>query len=50
MPNTANPHPTDAELTKLGIERVPSFTYHVGGFRYSNAADAMAAARRANGQ
>jgi len=46
----ANPTMTDAELAKLGIERVPAFTYHVGDFRYSNLSDAMAAARRANGR
>lgn len=47
MTQAALPDPTDADLAKLGIERVASFTYRVGTYRYSNLADAMVAARRA---
>lgn len=50
MTQAATPTMTDAELAKQGIERVPGFTYHVGAYRYSNLNDAIAAARRANGQ
>jgi hypothetical protein len=35
-----------AELTRLGIERVQSESFHWGGYRYGNARDAIAAARR----
>ncbi|WP_155265419.1 hypothetical protein [Sphingomonas segetis] len=35
-----------AELDRYGIERVPADVYHWGGYRYSNARDAVAAARR----
>jgi hypothetical protein len=37
---------TDEELASHGIERVPADVYLVGGYRYSNLADALAAARR----
>ena len=41
------PDKTDqAELDRYGIERVPSDIYLWGGYRYSNARDAIAAARR----
>ena len=50
MTQAATPTMTDAELAKQGIERVPGFTYRVGAYRYSNLNDAIAAARRANGQ
>ena len=50
MTQAAIPTMTDAELAKNGIERVPGFTYHVGAYRYSSISDALAAARRANGQ
>jgi hypothetical protein len=44
---TMNDHVIDqAELTRLGIERVHSEIFHWGGYRYSNARDAIAAARR----
>ena len=35
-----------AELDKHGIKRVPADVFLWGGFRYSNAHDAIAAARR----
>jgi hypothetical protein len=35
-----------AELDKYGIERVPSEFFLWGGFRYSHARDALAAAKR----
>ena len=35
-----------AELKRLGIERVPTDVFLWGGFRYSHARDAIAAARR----
>jgi hypothetical protein len=36
-----------AELAQHGIERVPAHVYLWGGYRYSNARDAVAAAKRA---
>ena len=36
-----------AELDRLGIKRVPTEVFVWGEFRYSNANDAIAAARRA---
>jgi hypothetical protein len=38
-----------AELDRYGIERVPADVYLWGGYRYSNARDALAAARRKAG-
>ena len=38
-----------AELDRHGIERVPADVYLWGGYRYSNARDAIAAARRKAG-
>lgn len=35
-----------AELKRLGIERVPAEVFLWGGYRYSNARDAIAAAKR----
>ena len=35
-----------AELARYGIERVPAHVYQWGGYRYSNARDALAAAKR----
>jgi hypothetical protein len=35
-----------AELDRYGIQRVPTDTYLWGGYRYSNARDALAAAKR----
>ena len=37
---------TDAQLAALGIVRVPADIFKVGGYRYSNATDAIAAAQR----
>ena len=34
------------ELDRYGIERVPADIYLWGGYRYSNARDALAAAKR----
>ena len=36
-----------AELARLGISRVPADVFVWGGYRYSNASDAVAAAKRA---
>jgi len=36
-----------AELDRLGIRRIPTEVFVWGDFRYSNAHDAIAAARRA---
>lgn len=35
------------ELARYGIVAVPLISYEWGGFRYSNAGDALAAAKRA---
>lgn len=35
-----------AELERYGIERVPADVYLWGGYRYSSARDALAAAKR----
>lgn len=35
-----------AELDEYGIERVPADVFLWGGYRYSNARDAVAAAKR----
>jgi hypothetical protein len=35
-----------AELDRYGIERVPSDVFLWGGYRYSSARDALAAAKR----
>ena len=44
-PNT-NDKIDQAELDRYGIERVPTDVFHWGGYRYSNAGDALAAAKR----
>lgn len=36
----------DAELVRLGIERVQTESFRWGGYRYTNASDAIAAAKR----
>jgi hypothetical protein len=36
----------ETELDRYGIERVPADVYLWRGYRYSNAADAVAAAKR----
>ena len=46
MTEAHQPQMTQKDLAKLGIERVPGFTYHIGGYRYSNLADALAQAKR----
>ena len=35
------------ELARYGITAVPQMSYEWGGYRYSNASDALAAAKRA---
>ena len=45
----ATPRPdtlSDAQLATLGITRIPADVFAVGGYRYSNARDAIAAADR----
>ena len=37
---------SDAHLATLGITRIPADVFEVGGYRYSNAKDAIAAAER----
>jgi hypothetical protein len=44
-PNT-NEKCDQAELDRYGIERVPADVFHWGGYRYSSARDAIAAAKR----
>jgi hypothetical protein len=46
MINTNEKPVDDAELARLGIERVPTETFLWNGYRYSNARDAIAAAGR----
>jgi len=43
---TPNDKVEQAELDRLGISRVPADVFLWGGYRYSNARDAVAAARR----
>lgn len=42
-----NEQMNDAELVRLGIERVQTEVYRWGGYRYTNLSDAVAAAKRA---
>ncbi len=44
---TGNQAASQQELERLGIKAVATTTYEWGGFRYTNAADAIAAAKRA---
>jgi hypothetical protein len=44
-PNT-NEKIDQAELDRYGIERVPADVFQWAGYRYSNAQDAVAAAKR----
>jgi len=37
---------SEAELARYGIERFPADVFLWGGYRYSNARDALAAAKR----
>jgi hypothetical protein len=39
---------TKAEMAQYGIERVPADVFLWGGYRYSTARDALAAAKRAS--
>ena len=44
---TSSPTSSEAEeLKRFGIERVPADVFLWGGFRYSHARDALAAAKR----
>jgi hypothetical protein len=43
---SAHPTPNAKELLRHGIETVPASVYLWGGYRYSNASDALAAAKR----
>lgn len=43
---SANKDIKQSDLDSLGIVRVPADHYLWGGYRYSNASDAMAAAKR----
>jgi hypothetical protein len=43
---TAPEQAKQAELDRYGIERVPADVFLWGGYRYSSARDALAAARR----
>jgi hypothetical protein len=45
-PTSPSPSPNDAQLTALGITRIPADIFEVGGYRYSNVKDAVAAAER----
>ena len=42
-----NEQMNDAELVRLGIERVQTEVDRWGGYRYTNLSDAVAAAKRA---
>jgi hypothetical protein len=46
MNTTPKPASTDGELERLGITRVHLENFLWGGFRYSQARDAIAAAKR----
>ena len=37
---------TDEQLAALGITRIPADIFEIGGYHYSNAKDAIAAAER----
>lgn len=50
MTNTAKDQIDQAELTRLGIERIPSELFLGGGYRYTTARDAVAAAKRGAGK
>jgi len=43
---TAPEQAEQAELNRYGIERVPADVFLWGGYRYSSARDALAAAKR----
>ena len=46
MSGTYKDEVPQSELDRLGIERVPADIFLWGGYRYSNARDAIAAAKR----
>ena len=46
MTRNTNDKREQAELDRYGIERVPVDVFHWGGYRYSSARDAIAAAKR----
>ena len=46
MTPTRNEDVPQSELDRYGIQRVPAETFLWGGYRYSNARDALAAAKR----
>lgn len=46
--NTVKDDPVLLELDRYGIETVSTKTYLWGGYRYTNARDAVAAAKRKN--
>lgn len=45
-PQTDRDGVPQAELDRYGIERIPTETFLWGGYRYSTARDALAAAKR----
>lgn len=47
-PADGAPGERDEELRRLGITSHPHITYEWNGYRYSNASDAIAAAKRAS--
>jgi len=46
MTKTNNDTVLQSELDRHGIQRVPADAFLWGGYRYSNASDALAAAKR----
>ena len=48
MSATPTAEPSSAELDHYGIERVPADTFVWQGYRYTQARDALAAAKRAD--
>lgn len=46
MPPERAPELDTAALSRLGITRVAAENFHVGPYRYSNLADALAQAKR----
>jgi hypothetical protein len=46
MSGTSNDAVPQSELDRYGIERVPADVFLWGGYRYSNARDAIDAAKR----
>lgn len=45
-PELSTARDQNAELERLGIKSTPTTIYEWGGFRYTNASDAIAAAKR----